>query len=98
MFQFLIVIPNAEEIHEQPERLMALIVLHLGANAHQGFTDFVEGFAPTLIGLNVALLAEVLELARNGLRGGEKFLGDLFDRNGAFATAQILDNLALQRR
>ena len=98
VFQLLIVIPDAEKIHQQPERLVTLIILHLDANAHEGLADLVEGLATALVGLDVALLPEILKLAGNGLRGGKESLGDLLDRHGAFGSAQILDDFSLHRR
>ena len=98
IFEFVILIPDAQEIHEQAERLKALVVLHLDADAHERLADFVERLTPALMGLDVTLLPEVLELAGDGLRGGEESPGDFLDRHGAFANAQIFDDLSLHRR
>ena len=97
LFQILIVIPDAEEIHEQSERLEPLIILHFDADSHQWLADFIQGLASALIGLDVALFPEVLKLAGDGLRGGEESLGDLFDRHGAFTNTKIFDDLPLHR-
>ncbi len=93
--QFLIVIPDAKEIHEQAEWLKALIVFYFDADSHKGLADFIEGLASALIGRDVALLPKVLKLAGDGLRSGEEPLGDFLHWHGAFAGAKILDDLSL---
>ncbi len=77
---------------------MILVILNLDANAHEGFAYFVERLASALIGLDIAFLPKVLELAGNGLRSGKESFGDLLYRHGAFAPAQILDDFSLEWR
>src|SRR5262249_20316074 len=74
------------------------IILYFDTDPHQGLGEFVEAFATTRRPLDKPRLGELAELLGSGLRLHEGYPGDVFHGRGLPLLAQVIDELALERR
>jgi hypothetical protein len=61
--EFFLLMPDAEEVHDEGEGAAVVGFLYLECEAHERFGEFVEDLASERVAVHVSELAELLELA-----------------------------------